>query len=69
MAEVHRLGLRTPEEHRQLSLVATSFVNLNRRRIRLPEILQADADAPTDITYKDIPWRTGASERSNPRTL
>ena len=69
VAKVHGLGFRTPEIYLQLGFIASSLVNLYRRGIRLPEILQTDTDAPTDITYKGIARRAGASKCTNPWTF
>ena len=68
MTEVHRLSLRTPQPHSQLSFTTSTMTHLHRRGVRLPEILQPHGKSALRITYEYIAGRTVSCKSSYPRT-
>ena len=54
VAQVHRAALGAPEVSRQEGSVVRGAVNLQRGRIALPEVLDADAETAADIACEDV---------------
>ena len=66
MAQVHGFRIRTPQPSRQRGLVALGFGYLQRRRIRLPEILHGHTHSTGHVAYKGIAVGPLAVESTNP---
>ena len=67
--QVHGGGVGRPQPHVQVGRVARGFLNLERRRVRLPEVLHADGHAARDVADKDQPGSAPSGNRGQPAAL